>query len=129
MRLSLEGEEVLQQSIALIIVELINPRSEALVDEEALKSGSRVGTNDGVGSAERIADIVRRSTRLGTKLEAVATRLLAEHFGVVGRGEGGEEGLHRGREGVIVGVGRGEEGVAAGGREGVLLCRRIEISF
>lgn len=129
MSLSLKGEEVLQKSITLIPVELINPRSEALVDEETLESGGRVGTNDGVGSAEHIADVVRRSTRVGAKLEAVATRLLTEHLGVVGCGESREEGLHGGREGVVVGVGGGEEGVAAGRRKGVLLSRTNEVSF
>lgn len=124
MRLSLEGKQVLQQSITLVVVELINLRSEALIDEKALKSGSGVGANDGVRSAELIADVVRRSARLGAKLEPMAAGLLAEHFGVVSGSEGREEGSHGGGKGIVVGIGRGEEGIAASGREGVLLSVR-----
>ena len=71
--------------------------------------------------SEFVARVFWRSSWESTKGEPVFARLLAEDFGVVGCGEGGEEGLHGGGQGVVMGIGGCKEGIAAGGRKSVLI--------
>jgi len=104
-----------QEVLALVLGQTIDPLYVVTDGEDRLPTGDWIGADHGVNGLEGLADIFGRAARGGIELEVVALRRFVEAWLGVVCDESVEEGAEGRGDAVIEFVARGPESVWGGG--------------